>query len=244
MSNSTGTLPQSASPLRRRLAAVALTTVALAVFAGCSGGSTPAAQPAGDYTEPVVATDVTTSTTPAATSTSTDASRRSTPTSTPTTTRPANRLTSGSRLRLDGIGAVEIGMTLEQASAATGMNVRITSQDFGTDCRYAEADGGPEGLAFMVISGRIVRIDVTREPVGSPITTLSGVGVGDTHDQVQAAYPGRIDVRPNAYSENGRDLVYRASDPALSLIFVTEGGRVNSFRSGQAGPVSAIEGCL
>ena len=160
------------------------------------------------------------------------------------TAQAPQRLTDASRLRLDGIGPLRVGMTLAQASGATGMDVRVTSQDFGNGCRYAEADGGPAGLAFMVFNGRIVRIDVNGEPQPSPIATLSGIRVGSTEADVMAAYPGRIRVTGNAYLEDGHDLVYTASDSALGLIFVTDGQRVLSFRSGEAGPVSAIEGCL
>jgi hypothetical protein len=188
---------------------------------------------------------VTTSpTTSGAAPTSSPAVRQPTTVETPASARRAEQLTDSSRLRLDGIGAIDIGMTLEEASAATGMNVRIVSEDFGTGCRYAAAAGGPTGLSFMVVAERIVRIDVGGGQEPSPIKTLSGISVGSSEDEVMAAYPGRIQVTPNAYSDTYHDLVYNSSDPTLGLIFVTDGERVISFRSGQAGPVSAIEGCL
>ena len=83
----------------------------------------------------------------------------------PTTTQPApkvttttapERLTANSRLSLDGIGPVDIGMTLDQASAAAGTPILIRPGDdpFGPECQYAEAAGLPE-LGFMVINGRV-----------------------------------------------------------------------------------------
>lgn len=139
-------------------------------------------------------------------------------------------------------------MTLAEASAATGQDVRVTTPDYGTDCRYAEADGGPAGLAFMVIGGRIVRIDAFMDQSGpSVVRTLSGIGLGSSEADVLAAYPGRVEVSGHPYLETGRYLVFTPTDPAygaFSMIFASDGERVTSFRSGETDAVGAIEGCL
>lgn len=156
------------------------------------------------------------------------------------------RLSASSRLRLDGIGPVLVGMTLEEASAAAGMQFGIipNSDRAGTGtCAYARAEGGPEGLQFMVINSRIARIDVGN----SSIRTLSGIGTGSTEAEVQATYPDRIQVQPNPYTghRGGRDLVYVPDEGSrhLGLLFETNNGRVTSFRSGLVGAVMAPEGC-
>jgi hypothetical protein len=118
----------------------------------------------------------------------------------------------------------------------------------GPECRYAVPDlasGTGDELAFMVVEGRIVRIDVG---IMGPdrIRTVSGTGKGHTEAEVQATYPGRIRVEPHPYIPNGRHLVYVPSDPGqrhLSLIFETVDGEVRSFRAGLADPVSWTEGC-
>ena len=169
----------------------------------------------------------------------------------PTTIAPSpppapapERLTSASRLRLDGIGPIQIGMTLAEATVAAGVPVRIDPRtDLGRGCVHAFADGGPQGVGFMVVHGRIVRIEVFR----SPILTLSGVGTGSTVDEVVATYPNRIRVEPNPYSGHlgGRDLFYVADEESrhLGLMFETDGQSVRTFRSGFLGAVMAPEGC-
>jgi hypothetical protein len=170
----------------------------------------------------------------------------------PSTSAPpvADRLSAGSRLSLDGIGPVDIGMTLEQATAAAGTSIRYGDEyPPGNSCRYARPAGGPDGLSFMVIDGRIARVDVgTFLPsmLPSPVKTVSGVGLGSTEDEVKRTYPGRIRVEPAKYNPAGHDLVYVPNDPAvrhLGMIFETDGQRVTSFRAGLAEPVAYTEGC-
>ena len=167
--------------------------------------------------------------------------------STPTTgvAPPAQEaLSDTSRLRLDGIGPVVIGMTLDEASAATGQAIRINPRtDLGNGCAHAAAEGGPEGLRFMVVNGRIVRVEAGR----GPVRTVSGVGAGSTEAEVRAAYPDRIRVEPNPYTRDleSKYLIYLADGASsnLSLLFEVDGGAVRTFRSGFLGPVMAPEGC-
>ncbi|MCA1693164.1 MAG: hypothetical protein LC733_13590 [Actinobacteria bacterium] len=163
---------------------------------------------------------------------------------------PAQRLTSETRLSLDGLGPVDIGMTLDEASAAAGTPIRIRPDDpYGPECTYAYPQGGPDGVGFMVINGRIARVDIgTLRPEmrPSPVRTVSGIGIGSTEDEVKQAYPGRIRVEPAKYDPTGHDLVYVPVDASvkhLSMIFQTDGQRVTSFRAGLAEPVAYTEGC-
>lgn len=166
-------------------------------------------------------------------------------TSLPTTVAP-ERLTAESRLRLDGLGPVRVGMTLAEASAAAGVTIRLRPEESGgLDCSYARPVDGPEDMAFMVVGGRIVRIDVgflgtTR------VRTLSGVGRGSTEADVMKTYPGQIRVERHHYVDGAHDLVYVPGDHAFSrysMIFEAIDGKVTSFRSGLAEQVAWIEGC-
>ena len=234
----TAQLPSIDSSRRRRwpwaVLAAAVVTVALGYVLWADGDDarlTSAASPA---------PAVTTTAPVAGGSTATTAP----PAPTTTTTRP-QRLSASSRLTLDGLGPVDIGMTLEQASAAAGTPIRTRPEDpFGPECEYAYADGVPE-VAFMVINGRIERVDVGFRP-GRRVTTASGVGTGDTEEKVKQTYPGRIRVSGHPYLPTGHYLTYVPADPALahlSMIFETDGQVVTSFRAGMRGAVSQIEGC-
>jgi len=139
-------------------------------------------------------------------------------------------------------------MTLSQAATAAGVPLRLLDMPPGPECRYAvpdRASGTGDELAFMVVDGRIVRIDVG---IMGPdrIRTVSGMGKGNTEAEVQATYPGRIQVQRHPYIPEGRYLVYVPADPGqrhLGLIFETVNGEVRSFRSGLTEQVSWKEGC-
>ncbi len=213
------------------VAAVLTAALAISIVADRDGGSTIVAQPAPLSTP--------SSTVPPASVT--DVVPEPAPPPAP------ERLSESSRLRLDGIGPVMVGMTLDEASAAAGMPLRtVPNSDLvGTGgCAYARPEGGPTGLSFMVLKGRIARIDVGGN---SAIRTLSDIGPGSTEAEVQATYPGRISAQPNPYSghRGGRDLLYQPDEGSrhLGLLFQTDGGRVGSFRSGLHGAVMAPEGC-
>lgn len=171
---------------------------------------------------------------------------------TPTAGPRTATLSDNSRLRLDGIEGLTWGMTLDEASAAAGVPIRIDpGTDLGRGCAFATPQGGPAGLSFMVINGRIVRADVHpvgREPSASLVSTLSGVRLGDSEDTVRETYGDRIhtELHPYAGHRGGHYLVYTpmgASAGRLSMIFETDGRRVTMFRSGLFDPVSAPEGC-
>ncbi len=170
----------------------------------------------------------------------------------PTTTSPPTtvpeRLTSASRLRLDGLGPVRVGMTLREAEAAAGVSLRLLDMPRDPSCRYAVPDlssGTGDEIGFMVVEGKIVRIDIG---IMGPdrILTVSGVGKGDTEAKVQTTYPGRIRVEPHPYVQGGHYLVYVPADAGFrdfSMIFETVDGTVRNFRAGYAGPVAWPEGC-
>ncbi len=157
-----------------------------------------------------------------------------------TTTVAGPALNDSSKLDLRGVGPVRVGMTLAEATAAAGMPV-VAAADTA-ECTYATAQGGPEGLLFMLVDRRIVRVDV-RAP--SPVTTRSGAGVGDTEAQVQALYPP-LEVSAHKYVPGGHYLTFVPDDPADAdrrLIFETDGATVTQFRSGRLPEVAYVEGC-
>ncbi|HEV2071372.1 MAG TPA: hypothetical protein VGR26_16405 [Acidimicrobiales bacterium] len=111
-----------------------------------------------------------------------------------------------------------------------------------SSCAFATVEDGPD-IAFMVISDSIRRVDVGPE---SPVTTVSGVGVGDTEAEVQRIYGERTQVEQHPYNEDGRYLIYESPEPSqdgLLLLFETDGTKVTTFRAGARRAVLAPEGC-
>lgn len=171
----------------------------------------------------------------------------------PTNAGPAN----DSRLALDGIGSIRVGMTIAEAEKASGMRLYEPGRFRASEgCYYVQPQSQSPKIAFMVFSGsssqrmnratdRIVRIDIDRD---SPMRTLSGIGVGASEAQVKATYAGRIKVSEHPYTgrNGGKYLTYQPqhlADQRYSLIFETLNGKVVQFRSGFADAVAQIEGC-
>ena len=158
----------------------------------------------------------------------------------PSPTPAPDRLTEDDRLRLDGIGPINVGMTVDEAERAAGIRLRI-SKEQSAACRFAFPVDGPRGLAFMISYRKIIRVDVTPD---ARITTVSGIGVRDSEQDVLRVYGDRIKRERHPYAPEGSYLVYRPTgERTLLLIFETNGKRVRSFRSGLADAVRAIEGC-
>lgn len=132
-------------------------------------------------------------------------------------------------------------MTLSEATAAAGSPI-VAMRGPSETCVYARSEGGPDGVFFMFVSGRLARVDVT----GGVVKTLSGAAVGDTEAEVQARYAGRLQVSPHKYGRSGHYLTYVPSDAAYAgslMIFETDGSTVTSFRAGAVPAVSFVEGC-
>ncbi|HAT14487.1 MAG TPA: hypothetical protein DCS91_13790 [Microcoleaceae bacterium UBA11344] len=162
-----------------------------------------------------------------------------------TSVNAQSQLTENSKLALNGIGPIRVGMTVDEASQAAG--VRLVKGYAGLDenfCSYFKPQGEPKGINFMVTKGRIVRIDISNERV----TTIKGAKIGDTEEQIFSLYPGQIRVMKNPLSGRGNNLTFVPRDVADSnyrLIFQTGiDKRVKYFRSGQLPQVEYIEGCL
>ncbi len=152
-------------------------------------------------------------------------------------------LTVQSRMAVNGIGPVRIGMSLTKAIDATQASWKVDFSVDDQDCRYAKPEKAISSLAFMVVGGVVVRAEVS-----SPgIKTISGVQVGDSEAKVKAAYPGKIKVEAHKYDPAGHYLIYMPSDPKdaqYRLLFETDGKVVTSYRAGRVPEVSWIEGCL
>src|SRR5881394_1742785 len=82
----------------------------------------------------------------------------------------------------DGLGQIQIGMTLDDA---VNMGLLNENPNMNARCDYvfpAVGAGIPEGVSAMVVKGKIARIDVD---TGS-VTTEDGAKIGDTEERVRS----------------------------------------------------------
>ncbi len=158
-------------------------------------------------------------------------------------------LTVQSRMAVNGIGPVRIGMPLTKAIDATQVSWKVDYTLDGNDCRYAHPVDAPKGadgfatLSFMVVDGVVVRAEVGARG----IATMSGVQVGDTEQKVKDTYPGKIKSQTHPYDEKGHYLIYTPTerkDAKFRMIFETDGKVVTAYRAGRVPEVHWIEGCL
>ncbi|MEA3029436.1 MAG: hypothetical protein QOJ53_636 [Sphingomonadales bacterium] len=142
---------------------------------------------------------------------------------------------------LHGIGELRIGMpaaTLREMGAIRDEN---PLEEDGGDCNYWHLPNR-DGLAFMVVGGRVVRIDIDNPAY----RTASGAHVGMSEAAVRAIYGAALRVEPHPYTgPEGHYLILRARAEPYGLIFATnyENGRTESLRVGLWRYVQLIEGC-
>lgn len=158
------------------------------------------------------------------------------------------KLTERSKLALNGIGPIRVGMTVDEASQSAGIRL-IRSGSGGMDeylCSYVQPQGEPKGISFMVTNGRIARVDISSKR----ITTISGARIGDNENRILSLYPDVIKATPHPYvshsPDNGKYLTFvpkDAVDKNYRIVFETSKNRVDRFRSGKLPEVEYIEGC-
>jgi hypothetical protein len=142
-------------------------------------------------------------------------------------------------LREDGIGPVNVGMTVAQLNAILGANFSMPKGKEDQSCFYLEPKAHPQ-VAFMMIDGRLARIDVNR----AGVPTESGIQVGETEAKTLKVYGPGLKVDPHAYTApDGHYLTIRSKEGQLGLRFETYKGRIEMFYAGQADAIQYIEGC-
>jgi hypothetical protein len=151
-----------------------------------------------------------------------------------------SQLTATSKVAINGIGPIRVGMTIQQAQASA--RIRLLSQgDKLGNCWYVKPQGGPRDISFMVIDGQIARVDIY---ANSRITTISGAKIGDSENRIKSLYAVRI--TPHEYIQGGHYLTFvpnDTSDRRYRMVFETDGKRVKMIRAGRLPEVEYVEGC-
>jgi hypothetical protein len=154
-------------------------------------------------------------------------------------------LTNQSKVSVNGIGPVRVGMTVPEATKAGGIKLVSLSNApiSNAGCFYIKPQGAPKGVEMMLQDGRIARVDILKN---SRITTVKGAKIGNTEAQIKSLYPGQIQVTPHKYTQGGHYLTLtpkNSADKNYRIVFETDGKRVTNFRAGKLPEVENVERC-
>ena len=144
-------------------------------------------------------------------------------------------------LNEDGLGQIQIGMTLDEAVNMGLLNER---PDIKQACDFvfpAVGAGIPFGVNVMVVKGKIARIDVDT----GTVTTEDGAKIGDSEDKIKTIYGDELKVSPHKYIEGGHYLTVMGDSASAgkAMVFETDGKQVTMFRAGRIPEVEWVEGC-
>ena len=144
-------------------------------------------------------------------------------------------------LNEDGLGQIQIGMTLDEAVNMGLLNER---PDIKQACDFvfpAVGAGIPFGVNVMVVKGKVARIDVDT----GTVTTEDGAKIGDSEDKIKSIYGDELKVSPHKYIEGGHYLtvVGDSASAGKAMVFETDGKQVTMFRAGRVPEVEWVEGC-
>lgn len=159
-----------------------------------------------------------------------------------------------------GIGPIEIGMTVEEAEVASGLDLASYAENQPISCTYLHSiDDFPE-VRIKIAEGHIVQVEVIRfvpkiisdtvtptietVDVSSQLTTPEGIGINTTESQVLKLYPD-IEVVEDPQAPGQRYLVLEQErNDDLRLVFETEAGRVVRMSGGLISEAEILQQCL
>ena len=173
---------------------------------------------------------------PADTARASQSSKGATATSAPSAS-PST--TAGWTVTPDGIGAIRVGMTVDDLRKIAG---DFAVPNATAECSYVRPSAAPPGVMIMLARGQVARVDVD----SAGIRTDAGIAVGDSAARVTDAYAGRVSSTPHKYVPGGQYLSTTPVSPQDSsrrIVFETANGRITRFRSGRLPEVEWVERC-
>ncbi len=143
-------------------------------------------------------------------------------------------------ITMSGFGHARIGMTVPELERALGRKIDPPKDEEEVRCRYVEPEEIFEGVSFMLLQGRLARIDINSQS----IRTLSGARVGDSQASVLSLYGRKLTVSPHKYAApEGSYLTMFSRDSKYGIRFETDGPNVSGYYVGTAEAVQYVEGC-
>jgi len=153
---------------------------------------------------------------------------------------PAPAAADANAITGQGWGALKIGMTLDEVTAAAGLDSNPDAIG-GADpasCDQFRPANAPEGVLVMIESGKLTRVSLVEM---SDIKTDKGLGIGDTADAVKAAYGASAAVTPHKYAPApAEDIIVWEGGPRSEPYVQDEAARGVRYEIDATGKVGAI----
>jgi len=177
------------------------------------------------------------------TTTTTTTTNSSTSSTTTTTSEPEEPLVPtlgrNSSLSTVGLDTVAFGLTVNQATEQSGHEMVVCGAV--TDCYRVSPSGAPSGISFVVHEGTIERVDIVGD---SPITTLSGAGIGTTEEKLDSLFGDQLERVDLGGGQT--DVIFvpaDENDQEFRVAFTVVDGVVETLRSGRVPLVLDAEPC-
>lgn len=139
----------------------------------------------------------------------------------------------GDRISTSGLGPVEIGMTVSDASYALGLDLEIAS--FNPPCGSVSLSGRFRVVALT--TGDVIARIYVNTPV---FATRKRVRIGSSVRTLRRRYRGMVHRGANAYTREPQYWFRRGN---RAIVFDTHKGRVSAISTGRFPEIRYIEGC-
>lgn len=155
---------------------------------------------------------------------------------------------------LTGLGGVKIEMTVAQAEKALRAKLDpLDTSDGSTESCWltGRSDHAGPWVAYMISFGKIVRINVMKQPdisgaqrLAPPVASEKGIHIGALEEEVKTAYGSSLDISPHQYGGGSAHyLTVLAKNKRTALRFETFDGKVQRFYVGTIEAIELVEGC-
>jgi hypothetical protein len=160
-------------------------------------------------------------------------------------------------LSFQGVGPVQLGMTVKDAERALGTKLESRSIVYTSDACYQtlRADKKDPGITYVVEDGKITVINVFSSDSQTPdVLDEHRLGIGATEDDIRRAY-GRVKKHPGFYDRGEPPegdpahvpefrIEAESADNKRTILFVTQAGKITSMATGPKPMVLDPEPCL
>jgi hypothetical protein len=160
-------------------------------------------------------------------------------------------------LSFQGVGPVQLGMTVKAAERVLGTKLEPRSIVYISDQCYEtwRADKKDPGIGYVVEDGKITVIQVYSPDGQTPdVIDKHHVGIGATEDDIRRGY-GQVKKKLGFYDRGEppeNDPAYvpefwieaESPDNKRTILFVTKAGKITSMATGQKPTVLEPEPCL